>query len=249
MTDQISNIFAEDATCEKMGESKSSLISLKETSQKPWPPAGVKWYYSDDYTAIAHGDCRDILPTLEPVDLVLTDPPYNVGMAFGDKTDDSRSDYEQWCEGWFSMLNTTASLITPGIANLAMWMKHSPRWILAWSKANSMKRVTVGFNCWEPILLFGKPPCNSYRDLFMAPIAAQKEAVGHPTPKPLLLFKQLIVGFSNGGDTVLDIFLGSGTTTLAAKQLGRKAIGIEIEEKYCEIAVKRLAQGVLSFGP
>jgi len=69
----------------------------------------------------------------------------------------------------------------------------------------------------------------------------------HPAPYPLSLCLFLVGTHSMVGDTVLDPFMGSGTTLVAAKQLGRKAIGIEIEEKYCEIAVQRLAQGVLEF--
>lgn len=69
----------------------------------------------------------------------------------------------------------------------------------------------------------------------------------HPTGKPLRLITQLVTLFSDPGELILDPFMGSGTTLRAAKDLGRRAIGIEIEERYCEIAVKRLAQEVLSF--
>jgi len=67
----------------------------------------------------------------------------------------------------------------------------------------------------------------------------------HPTEKPLWLFKRLVQASSNVGATILDPFMGSGTTLRAAKDLGRKAIGIELEEKYCEISAKRMAQEVL----
>jgi DNA modification methylase len=67
----------------------------------------------------------------------------------------------------------------------------------------------------------------------------------HPTQKPEELIAALVTDFTDAGETILDPFMGSGTTLVAAKRLGRKAIGIELEEKYCEIAVKRLAQGAL----
>ena len=69
----------------------------------------------------------------------------------------------------------------------------------------------------------------------------------HPCPKPEPLMGDLVTQFTDPGDLILDPFMGSGTTLVAAKRLGRKAIGIELEERYCEIAAKRLAQGALSF--
>ena len=188
-------------------------------------------YYDHKGITIYHGDCREIIPYLEPVNLVLTDPPYNVGIDFGKNTNDLMppDQYEEWCLSWFEMFQSHGILLTPGIGNLGMWMKKNPRWIIAWVKDNSMKRITIGFNCWEPILLWGQVETKLYRDVIVIPTIPQLK--GHPTPKPLKLFSKLIDGFSNG--TVLDPFLGSGTTLVAAKQLNRKAIGIEIEEKYC----------------
>jgi len=175
---------------------------------------------------------------------VLTDPPYNVGVDFGENTNDSMTSvqYEAWCFSWFNMLHSRGTLLTPGIGNLAMWMKTNPRWVIAWVKDNSMRRITIGFNCWEPVLLWGKVQTTLYRDVITVPTIPHPK--GHPTPKPLKLFTALIDAFGNDG-IILDPFMGSGTTLVAAKNLGRKAIGIEIEKKYCDIAIERLRQGVL----
>jgi site-specific DNA-methyltransferase (adenine-specific) len=82
-------------------------------------------------------------------------------------------------------------------------------------------------------------------DVLEYPITKQAGVGSHPWPKPLPLFKKLVSHWSLDGHTVLDPFTGSGTTLRAAKDLGRKAIGIEIEEEYCEIAAKRMAQTVM----
>ena len=75
----------------------------------------------------------------------------------------------------------------------------------------------------------------------------QPEKNGHPCPKPINAWKSIMCNSSLEGHTILDPFMGSGTTLRAAKDLGRKAIGIEIDEKYCEIAAKRMAQEVFCF--
>jgi len=97
----------------------------------------------------------------------------------------------------------------------------------------------------QPIFYYGKNPNHNMGRPCSYRLTEAPEVNGHPCPKPLKAWKLLLSNISLEGQTVLDPFMGSGTTLRAAKDLGRKAIGIEIEEKYCEIAVKRLAQGVL----
>lgn len=206
----------------------------------------MKPYYEEPGIQIYHGDCREILPQLPKVDLVLTDPPYNVGLDYCDG--DDRPDYKNWLSSWFSVCPKPL-IFTCGTVNLSLWHEiEKPTWTCIWVKTNQNSFSKLGGpNMWEPVLVYGKPDHRVERDVWIVPIAGQDECEGHPCPKSMRFWKQLMSTFSiNTADTILDPFMGSGTTLRAAKDLGRKAIGIEIEEKYCEIAVKRLRQEVLS---
>ena len=212
----------------------------------------MKLYYQDDYATIYHGDCREILPSLPSVDLVLTDPPYGVNFKYSGSYEDSRDHYEKMMGVFFTeslKISNGRVAFTPGIRNV--WLYPKASWILCWAKPGTMGRNDFGgFNAWEPILMYGKR--RIWQDLVqVTPGTAlggvMKETGDHPCPKPLKLFLWLVKELSDEGETILDPFMGSGTTLRAAKDLGRKAIGIEIEEKYCEIAVKRLQQEVFDF--
>ena len=207
-------------------------------------------YYERGGITIYHGDCREILPTLSGVDLVLTDPPWNVGRDYGPETDDMQAPdvFSAWIASWMPRvlrLGTTV-LVTPGIRNLAIYLAYQPKWILAWHKPFGVGRTPVGFNNWDPILLWGKWRKRHYGDYILEPLALGDKTLGlHDCPKPLNLMRTLISRNSDDEGLVLDPFMGSGTTLRAAKDLGHRAIGIDIEERYCEIAANRLAQDVL----
>jgi site-specific DNA-methyltransferase (adenine-specific) len=221
-----------------------------------------KPYYQDDWVTILHGDCRELLSSLDDsnIGLMLTDPPYNVNLGgknahssrqkgyvgSSDKLDDS--DYEKLVLPplFWGMGHAKCTMITPGNSNQTIYP--TPKWTMAWFKKNGVTRtpLTVGIKmnhaCWEPILVYGKLDNPPHFDYIELPISIQPSAEDHPCPKPLKLFCWLI---SMVDGVVLDPFVGSGTTLRAAKDLKRKAIGIEIEEKYCEIAARRMAQEVL----
>lgn len=218
----------------------------------------MKPYYDEGGITIYHGDCRDVLRSLpdDPqADLVFADPPYNVGVDYGSGTNDKMTpaEYLAWNQEWFRHARSVAAAVavTPGMVSVPMWMADIERthFLIAWTKANNNSRnymgPTSGYQCWEPILLYGKSRATVLRDWIDQPISLQRTANGHPCPKPLRLLKKLLVSLSTEGGTVIDPFLGSGTTLRAAKDLGRKAIGIEINEAYCELAAKRLGQEVL----
>lgn len=210
----------------------------------------MKPYYEQDGIIIYHADCRDVLPTLpaNAADLALTDPPYNAGMQYGQHNDVMPiDDYAKWCSEWFSECRriSTRVIIFPGHGNLPIWWHISkPSGVGCWYKPGNPAGGGVFQWCeWEPWLLYGGRIGGS--DVVRATVHQQRYVGDHPCPKPLNLFTKIIA--KTKAETIIDPFMGSGTTLRAAKDLGRKAIGIEIEEKYIEVAIKRLQQSVLPF--
>ncbi len=201
----------------------------------------LKPYYEHGGIVIYHGDCREVLATIQ-ADAMITDPPYGVGFTYRSYCDDESS----WLEVLATLRISVAQMPSAVCMSFArLWEMPPARWAACWFKPGSVRRSKIGgWSTWEPVLLYGAG-WNIANDLLRLPDAANHtpEAGGHPCPKPLRLFRWLINGHAAG--TIVDPFMGSGTTLRAAKDLGRKAIGIEIEERYCEIAANRLRQEVL----
>ena len=186
------------------------------------------------------GDCLEVIPTID-FEAVIADPPYGVDFKYASH-DDTTNGYEEWCLKWFDACDDVAEtiFISPGIPNVAMWGRLRPfKWQVAWIKPAAMGRSPVGFCNWEPMLLWGKGVSNSV-DVFRAPIIPDKDLEGHPCPKPLMWGIEMIKRVP--GSTILDPFMGSGTTGVACVKLGRKFIGIEIDEGYFDIACKRIEE-------
>ncbi len=334
-----------------------------------------KPYYQDNCATIYHGDCLEIMPELEPVNLIPTDPPYNINKAEWDKIPDYLEWYGKWLLACQDTLKDNGSFCffhndIPTIARLITWIEENTRFVfkqfITWNKyfqgsknegfckrrlSNNESRNFYGAfteyclfytfqnktglaqiynnpDCFKPIRTYLKKnrihaglsvgdiniicgttinqrntnTCNAqwcmiteerYQKLqkacpgyFQRPyedlrheyedLRREYEAlrytfnnqkvmtvnfnsqnwnnnvwnyeiadkVGHITPKPIDLISNIILHSSNKGDTVLDPFMGSGTTLVAAKQLNRKAIGIDIKEKYCEIAANRIEKAI-----
>jgi len=194
------------------------------------------------------GDCLELMKALSDgcVDVVITDPPYNLGKDYGGNADDHKdaSSFAQFIDRTMSEIFRLATtvLLSPGIANLSAYLKHRPRWVLAWHKPFGVSHSPVGFNNWEPILFWGMWPRKNWSDYIYAPLHLADKALGfHACPKPVNLFIELVERFSSNESTVLDPFLGSGTTAVAAKKLGRHFLGFEISPEYCKIAEGRIA--------
>ena len=209
----------------------------------------MKPYFERDGIVIYHGDCRDVLPGLK-ADAVVTDPPFGVGVDYA-SFDDSPENVKALIGDVLPMMRETAPvvLIASGIAN--MWLYPQPDWILSHFNPAGEHSSAWGFACLVPVLAYGKCPYLA-RGLGRRPDGFQLRPPtylppeGHPCPKHPLVWRWFVNrATTSAGQVVVDPFMGSGTTLRAALDLGRRAIGIEIEERYCEIAAKRLDQMVL----
>lgn len=213
-------------------------------------------YYEDEWTTIYHGDCIDVLTAVDHpdffFDLGFADPPYNFGFDYGDGFDDKRppDEYEAWCGEWFSALRERCGrvCITSGHGNLPQWIARKPAGIAAWYKPGNPSGAGIFQFCeWEPVFVWGKGRLGG-SDVWKATLNPEfKGPAGHPCPKPELLLRRILG--ATRATSVIDPFMGSGTTLVAAKSMGVRAVGIERNERYCELAVKRLAQEVMDLRP
>ncbi len=209
----------------------------------------MKPYYEHAGITIFHGDCREILPRLR-ADLVITDPPY--GMAFRSNYRIERHDTIVGDDALpLDAINAAIAAASGAAYIFCRWDNivemPKPRSVIAWIKNNwSMGDLKHEHGRqWEACCFY---PRHAHKFVKRIPDVIFEDRTGnelHPTQKPENLIRVLIQ--ANVGELILDPFMGSGTTLVAAKNLGRKAIGIEIEEKYCEIAAKRLSQEVFDF--
>lgn len=206
-------------------------------------------YYEDEQAGIVlyHGDCREILPTLK-VGAFISDPPY--GMAY--KPLRGADGSKRWTEGVRGDDEPFSPEHLHGLPRVlwgANWYaNHLPGhggW-LVWNKTcDHRKRGFVASDC---ELAFASETTRVHRfDMQWGGEARNGEPFYHPTQKPVALMRWCF-DFVPADALVCDPYCGAGPTLVAAKQLGRPAIGIELDEKYCEIAAQRLAQGVLFGG-
>ena len=226
----------------------------------------IKPFYEDSAVTIYHGDCREILPTLPKVDTIVTDPPYGVNLGAvnnGQARDKGQIAYSMFEDTpeyiekvivpafVFALSISQRGIITCGNRNA--WLYPKPDDIGVWYNLAGTGRGKWGYILAHLILYYGKDP-RAGKNATASSVRGKNDSVSdlkqthHPCPKPLSFVKWMVDKASVSGDTILDPFMGSGTTLRAAKDLGRKAIGIELEEKYCEIAAKRMGQEVLDLG-
>lgn len=233
----------------------------------------MKPYYEDDLVTLYHGDCREVLAAMpdRDVDVVITDPPYddrthamartNKGRGHGSRAIDFQSwDHVAQTELFAQLGRVTRRWVISTLATsdaFAFDLEPPPGLrclrVGVWLKKTPMPQISAdrpGMG-WEPIVYFHredeKPTWNGggkAGNYYLASVSG----TGHPTSKPIAMVADFVRLFSNPGDLVLDPFAGSGTTLRAAKDEGRRAVGYELDERYCEISAKRLCQDTLFGG-
>ena len=196
----------------------------------------MRVYYQDSWCTIYHGDCRSILPMLT-YDCMVTDPPYGTGRVIGGSEEGvfyAKREQESWDVWDLWWLKTTMPTIFFGPNSRQDEIKELCQGMLRYVKTNP------------------RPLAPLFEVIGVTHLAIQDSWIGynrrdnlHPYGKPLGLLIWAMELCIEPQWTLVDPFMGSGTTLRAAKDLGRKAIGIEIEERWCEVAANRLRQEVL----
>lgn len=216
-------------------------------------------YYEHDGVAIYHGDSRRVLPAIAArPDIVLTDPPYGIGYKPMRESELIANDTDPEIRAVAEVFASIGAV--PAVYAFCDWRSlpamHSalarsgnpPKACIVWDKGHGVQNLDRFAKAHELLLYAG--PYGGQRTRGTDVWRCQRDYdPDHPTPKPVsLLIRALDYAEAQPGQLVLDPFMGSGSTLRAAKDLGCRAIGIEVEERYCEIAARRLAQGVLDFG-
>ncbi len=214
----------------------------------------VRPYFEEDGIVIYHGDCREV-DAWQAAEVLVTDPPY--GIAHSSNKSGAPLRGEQ-------IANDLSTEVRDEVVNAwgdrpaivfgtckAPPLTATTRAVLVWDKGGHVGMGDLSLpwkQNWEHVYICGQGFAGRRNSgvLRYNAIAPWAGELTHPHEKPVELLRDLIGKCPPG--LIADPFMGSGTTLRAAKDLGRRAVGVEVEERYCEIAAKRLAQGVLDFG-
>jgi site-specific DNA-methyltransferase (adenine-specific) len=218
---------------------------MMNKSQKP--------YYQDAHVTLYHGDCLEVDAWLE-ADVLVTDPPYGMNRAF---VGDYRADQVRVTNDHDTTTRDSALRLwgkEKGFLVFGHWKCDKPKNIkhtVIWSKDRmSLGDQTAAYaTSHEEIYSGGNTSLwvnKREQSVITAKVQTGDSRPDHPTPKPIGLMEHLVAKTNTG--VIADPFAGSGSTLLAARNLGRQAIGVEYEEKYCELIAKRLSQQAFDFG-
>ena len=179
----------------------------------------------------------------EKADMVFTDPPYGIGFEYNSHKDTKGDEYLKFCDEWFANLKLVSSFIfiSTGWAYQKFWWNKDPKDCFYWLSKNKRTGGSIShFRKVEPLFIWGKPKNKYNFDFFEQVTEIIEELKGkHTCPKPVSLISDILKAV-NESDLICDIFLGSGTTMVAAHQLKRKCYGMELDPKYCQVIIDRM---------
>jgi DNA modification methylase len=208
---------------------------------------------------LIQADCLEVLPTLKRVDALITDPPFGIGFKYASH-DDNPHGYGEWL---WPIIETAESLLPDGAPVFVWQAMRNVRWFATWfprdwriyaaAKNFVQMRPTAMQYAWDPVLVWWKGGVRGWsagtasRDFYVAdtaPVVANNRNLEkrHPCPRPLDQVRHIVNQWAPPESTVLDPFMGSGTTGVACAKLGRRFIGIEIDPGYFDIAVERIRE-------
>ena len=222
-----------------------------EVPKEPTTKAGDLWVLGDHRVLCGDATSAEDVERLmggKTADLCVTDPPYGAEIEYATH-DDTQEALVALIDGFFPLAraHSTVIALTSGINN--MWHYQRPDWVLCWFYAAGTGRTQWGFSAWQPVLVWGKDPKlangeGAHPDGFNWPMtsvdAEERREIDHVCPKPVSSWAKWIGRLSNAKTRLLyDPFLGSGTTLIAAEQLGLSCYGLEISPAYCDVIVER----------
>jgi site-specific DNA-methyltransferase (adenine-specific) len=179
----------------------------------------------------------------QKADMVFTDPPYGIGFEYNSHKDKKGAEYLKFCDEWFNNLQIVSDFIfiSTGWAYQKFWWNKDPKDCFYWLSKNKRTGGSVShFRKVEPLFIWGKPKNRYNFDFFEQVTEIINDLKGlHSCPKPITLISDIIKAV-NEKDLICDIFLGSGTTMVAAHQINRKCYGMELDPKYCDVIVNRM---------
>lgn len=214
----------------------------------------MKPYYEDDSVTLYHADCLEHPELWTCADVLVTDPPYGVAFRSAWRSEHVRHDHIEG-DTTTEVRDTALNLWDGPALVFGVWRAPRPEhteerllWVKGDDPGNGGDLASMPWGrSDEEIYVIGRARGlwrgGRRSNVYRLPKVAHVHNPGHPTPKPVPLMEMLIDRCPPG--VIADPFAGSGSTLVAAKRLGRRAVGVELEEKYCEIAANRLAQGVL----
>ncbi len=194
------------------------------------------------------GDSVEVLKRLIDdgvhVDIVITDMPYGVGIQYT-SYDDTLENWKELFIAVVPLMREISDMVIMPSSQIKLlefiYKTYPPDWLIAWHKGNTGGLAHIGFNDWEPLLVYGRRKGVFMHDHFTVPPGkGKREEIAHPCPKPVPWAEWLVSRSTKPGYTVLDPFMGSGTVGVACMKLDRNFIGIELDAGYLEIARERI---------